>query len=86
MRLSACSTHPTVMARPAEHGPIRTSPLPQEFEKRIASSIRLTDLAEAEPLGWCGLTKVQVWGKDVYAPPSRVASLRSIRDGRALIE
>lgn len=57
-----------------------------EFEKRIASSIRLTDLAEAEPLGWCGLTKVQVWGKDVYAPPSRVASLRSIRDGRALIE
>jgi len=52
---------------------------PQEFkfEKRIVSSVRLTDLVEAEPLGWCGLTEVQVWGKDVYAPPSRLAALNN---------
>ena len=45
---------------------------PQEFkfEKRIVSHLRLTDLAEDEPLGWCGFTEVQVWGRDVYAPSS----------------
>ena len=50
---------------------------PQEFkfDKRIVSSIRLTDLLETEPLGWCGLTEVQAWGRDVYAPPSRLAGL-----------
>ena len=46
---------------------------PQEvkFNKRIISWLRLTDLVEAEPLGWCGLTEVQVWGKDIYAPGGR---------------
>ena len=50
---------------------------PQEFNfaKRIVSSLRLTDLIEVEPLGWCGLAEVQVWGRDIYAPPSRLAAL-----------
>ena len=52
---------------------------PQEFKfaRRIVSSLRLTDLLEVEPLGWCGLTEVQVWGKDIYAPPSRLAAVYS---------
>ena len=56
---------------------IKRTAEPQEFKfaKRIVSSLRLTDLLEAEPLGWCGLTEVQVWGKDVYAPLSRLAAL-----------
>ncbi|MBN2139028.1 MAG: discoidin domain-containing protein [Sedimentisphaerales bacterium] len=45
------------------------------FEKRTVSSLRLTDLREAEPLGWCGLTEVQVWGRDVYAYPSPLAAI-----------
>ncbi|MCK4293237.1 MAG: hypothetical protein KAY65_08570 [Planctomycetes bacterium] len=50
---------------------------PQEFkfDKRIVSSLRFTDLVEAEPLGWCGFTEVQVWGRDVYTPASPVAAL-----------
>jgi len=45
---------------------------PQEFkfEKRTVSHLRLIDLAEDEPLDWCGFTEVQVWGRDVYAPSS----------------
>jgi len=52
---------------------------PQEFrfDKRVVSSLRLTDLTEAEPLGWCALTEVQVWGKDIYASPSRLAALNN---------
>jgi hypothetical protein len=58
---------------------IKRTAEPQEFkfEKRIVSSVRLTDLVEAEPLGWCGLTEVQVWGKDLYAPLSQLAALRN---------
>jgi len=56
---------------------IKRTAEPQEFkfDKRIVSSLRLTNLLEAAPLGWCGLTEVQVWGRDVYAPPSRLAAL-----------
>jgi len=55
--------------------PARTAE-PQEFrfKKRIISWLRLTDLVEAKPLGWCGLTEVQVWGKDVY-PATRSPAL-----------
>jgi len=56
---------------------IRKTTGPQEFKfaKRIVSSLRFTDLVEAEPLGWCGFTEVQVWGRDVYTPASPVAAL-----------
>lgn len=48
---------------------------PQEikFNKRIVSWLRLIDLVEEEPLGWCGLSEVEVWGRDVYAPGDNVA-------------
>lgn len=48
---------------------------PQEikFDKRIVSWLKLTDLVETEPLGWCGLGEVEVWGRDVYAPGDNVA-------------
>ena len=42
------------------------------FDKRNVSWLRLTDLKEAEPLGWCALTEVEVWGKDVVAPAAHV--------------
>jgi hypothetical protein len=53
---------------------------PQEFRfaKRIVSYLRISDLVEDEPLGWCGLTEVQVWGKDVYAQPLRLAALGNL--------
>ncbi len=56
---------------------IAKTPNPQEikFDKRIVSWLRLTDLVEAEPLGWCGLCEVQVWGKDIYAPAEKLAAL-----------
>ena len=40
---------------------------PQVFtlEKRYVSWLRLTNLKEVEPLGWCALTELEVWGKDV---------------------
>jgi hypothetical protein len=34
------------------------------FAERRINSIRLTDLVEEGPLGWCGLCEVEVWGKD----------------------
>jgi hypothetical protein len=36
-----------------------------QFDKRIISWLRLTDLQETAPLGWCALTEVEVWGKDL---------------------
>ncbi len=50
---------------------------PQEFEfdKRSVSWLRLSDLVETGPLGWCGFTEVQVWGRDVYSPGAGVAAL-----------
>ena len=43
-----------------------------EFDKRVASWLRLTDLKETEPLGWCALTEVEVWGKDVVMPATNI--------------
>lgn len=38
----------------------------QEFavRQRVVTSMRITNLVQSEPLGWCGLTEVQVWGRD----------------------
>lgn len=48
------------------------------FAKRYVSWLRLTDLKEAEPLGWCALTELEVWGKDVMMPaPHVLAQLSS---------
>jgi hypothetical protein len=33
-------------------------------EKRSVEWLRLVDLVQEEPLGWCGLTEVEVWGRD----------------------
>ena len=38
------------------------------FSKRKVSWVRITDLKQAEPLGWCAFTEVEVWGTD--APPA----------------
>jgi len=35
------------------------------FAKRVATWMKFTDLVQDEPLGWCGFTEVEVWGKDV---------------------
>jgi len=37
------------------------------FDKRIATWVKFTDFVQDEPLGWCGFTEVEVWGKDVRA-------------------
>ena len=34
------------------------------FKKRTATWLRLTDLVQAEPLGWCALVEVLIWGHD----------------------
>ena len=34
------------------------------FQVRRTSSLRLTDLVQDEPLGWCALAEVEVWGRD----------------------
>ena len=39
------------------------------FEKRTVESLKITDLVQAEPLGWCALSEVEVRGAD--APPKR---------------
>jgi hypothetical protein len=46
-----------------------------KFDKRIVSWIKLTDLVEEAPLGWCGLSEVEVWGKDVYSPGDALATV-----------
>ncbi len=33
------------------------------FAKRVATWVKFTDLVQAEPLGWCGFTEVEVWGQ-----------------------
>jgi hypothetical protein len=40
---------------------------PQHFSMtpRTITWMRITDLVQAEPLGWCGLTEVEVWGRSV---------------------
>ena len=35
------------------------------FKKRTVTWLRLTDLVQDEPLGWCALVEVLVWGRDV---------------------
>ena len=39
------------------------------FQKRTVESLKITDLVQAEPLGWCALSEVEVRGADV--PPKR---------------
>jgi hypothetical protein len=39
------------------------------FTKRTVESLKITDLVQAEPLGWCALSEVDVRGVDV--PPKR---------------
>jgi len=39
------------------------------FAKRTVESLKITDLVQAEPLGWCALCEVEVRGADV--PPKR---------------
>ena len=34
------------------------------FEVRRTSSLRLSDLVQDEPPGWCALTEVEAWGRD----------------------
>ncbi len=35
-----------------------------EFRKRTVEWLQFTDLVQKEPLGWCGFSEVEVWGKD----------------------
>lgn len=34
-----------------------------KFSKRSVSLMKITDLVQDEPLGWCALTEVEVWGE-----------------------
>jgi hypothetical protein len=34
------------------------------FPPKRTTSLRLTDLTQDEPLGWCALTEVEAWGRD----------------------
>ena len=42
------------------------------FSKRTVDWLRITDLIQDEPLGWCGFTEVEVWGRDAASDTSRV--------------
>ncbi len=44
---------------------------PQTFQlaKRTVTWMKITDLVQAEPLGWCGLSEVAVWGRNAPASP-----------------
>jgi hypothetical protein len=52
---------------------IRKTAGPQtfRFRKRATTSVKFTDLVQAEPLGWCGFSEVQVWGRDAPAGRKR---------------
>ncbi len=41
-----------------------TEPQTFSFEARKTSSVRLAELSQDEPPGWCVLAEVQVWGRD----------------------
>jgi hypothetical protein len=45
---------------------LEKTPVPQTiaFAARKTVSVRLMDLMQDEPLGWCALTEVEVWGRD----------------------
>src|SRR5664279_1449526 len=36
-----------------------------EFAPRKTTSVTITDLVQDEPLQWCALTEVEVWGRDL---------------------
>ncbi len=42
-----------------------------EFKKRTVTWLQLTDLVQTPPLGWCALTEVEAWGKDVAPAAAR---------------
>jgi hypothetical protein len=37
------------------------------FSPKKTTAVRLVDLTQDEPLGWCALTEVEVWGRDTVA-------------------
>ena len=37
------------------------------FSPKRTTAVRLMDLTQDEPLGWCALTEVEVWGRDTVA-------------------
>lgn len=39
-----------------------------KFAPRKTTFVMLTDLVQDEPLQWCALTEVEVWGRDVDGP------------------
>ncbi len=39
------------------------------FKARTTSWIRLTDLKQHEPMGWCAITELQAWGRDSAMDP-----------------
>ncbi len=36
-----------------------------KFKKRVVTWIHIAGLVQEEPLGWCGFTEVEVWGRDL---------------------
>ncbi|GAG01584.1 unnamed protein product, partial [marine sediment metagenome] len=38
------------------------------FDHRTVTWVKLTDLVQEEPLGWCALTEIEVWGRDAHVP------------------
>ncbi len=48
------------------------------FAKRTVTWLRFIELVQDEPLGWCGFSEVEVWGRDVTATAT-VASVPAVR-------
>jgi len=44
------------------------------FKKRTITWLKLTELVQTEPLGWCGLSEVEVWGR--HLPPAHSSQNR----------
>jgi hypothetical protein len=42
-----------------------------DFVPRNTTFVMLTDLVQDEPLQWCALTEVEVWGRDLDKPATR---------------
>ena len=49
------------------------------FKARTATWLKFAELVQDEPLGWCGFTEVEVWGREAKAV-TRVAALAGGRE------
>jgi hypothetical protein len=70
IEFSDASRHPIQIKKTAE-------PQTFAFSRRTVSWLRIADLKQAEPLGWCAFTEVEAWGHDP-APDARQGDPRAM--------